>query len=67
MKTFNCFFVLVILLVLSINVSAQESIFFQVVPSDYTSIPGNGSFLGPLYSGARTYQLLIHEDLLISK
>jgi Secretion system C-terminal sorting domain len=64
MKTFNCFFVLVILLVLPINVSAQESIFFQVVPSDYTSIPGNGSFLGPLYSGARTYQLLIHEDLL---
>jgi hypothetical protein len=64
MKTLHCFFVLVIFLILSISVSAQESIFFQVVPSDYTSVPGNGSFLGPLYTGARTYQLLIHEDLL---
>jgi hypothetical protein len=64
MKTLHCSFVLVIFLILSVSVSAQESIFFQVVPSDYTSVPGNGSFLGPLYTGARTYQLLIHEDLL---
>lgn len=64
MKTFHCFFVLVLFLGFSINALPQESIQFQVVPSDYTNIPGNGSFLGPLYTSARTYQLLIHEDLL---
>ncbi|MFO7526789.1 MAG: T9SS type A sorting domain-containing protein, partial [Ignavibacteriaceae bacterium] len=37
-----------------------------VVPSDYTNVPGTATFLGPLYTAARTYQLLIHEDLLTS-
>ncbi|HZH72409.1 MAG TPA: T9SS type A sorting domain-containing protein, partial [Mariniphaga sp.] len=37
-----------------------------VVPFDYTNVPGTATFLGPLYTGARTYQLLIHEDLLTS-
>jgi hypothetical protein len=61
MKTIFTFFVF---LLFSISISAQEDILYQVVPSDYTSVPGTGSFLGPLYTGARTYQLLIHEDLL---
>lgn len=34
-----------------------------VVPSAFAS-GGNGSFIGPLASGQRTYQLLIHADML---
>lgn len=51
--------------VLSISAFAQEAIFYDVIPSDYTSTPGTATFLGPLYSGGRTCQLLIHEDQLV--
>lgn len=37
---------------------------FFVVPPEYETSPGTATFLGPLYTGARTYQLLIHEDEL---
>lgn len=36
----------------------------QVVPSTYENTPGTGIFVGPHATGARTYQLLMHEDIL---
>lgn len=36
----------------------------QTVPDAYDSTPGTGVFLGPMTIGARTYQLLMHADLL---
>lgn len=36
----------------------------QVVPSTYENTPGTTSFTGPHATGARTYQMLMHEDLL---
>ncbi len=42
----------------------QESVMNQVVPSDYATIAGTATFLGPLANSQRTYQLLIHESLL---
>ena len=35
-----------------------------VVPNGYSNVPGNNTFLGPLSTTARTYQLLIHADQL---
>lgn len=35
-----------------------------VVPSAFENTAGNGSFIGPLANGQRTYQLLIHADAL---
>jgi hypothetical protein len=62
MKTIFTFFVF---LLFSISISAQEDFMYQVLPTDYVSTPGTATFLGPLYTGARTYQLLIHEDQLV--
>ncbi len=39
---------------------------FTVMPPDYTSTPGPGTFTGPLTNTARTYQLLINSSLLTS-
>ncbi len=64
MKTIYSFLTIAAFFILTINVSAQEDILFQVVPSDYTSTPGNASFLSQFASSPRTYQLLIHESLL---
>jgi len=61
MKTFFTFFVF---LLFSFNVLAQEAIVYHVVPPDYTSTPGNGTFLSQFSTSARTYQLLMHESLL---
>jgi len=36
----------------------------QVVPPEYTNTPGTGSFIGPMATGQRTNQYLIHESLL---
>lgn len=43
-----------------------EEVEHLVVPPDYTATPGTSTFTGPLATTARTYQLLIHEDLLVS-
>jgi len=61
MKTIFTFFVF---LLFSFSISAQEDIMFLVVPSDYTSTPGTGQFSSQFYTTPRTYQLLIHQDLL---
>jgi len=61
MRTFLTFFVF---LLFSFNVWSQEAIIYQVVPSDYTSTPGNAGFTSQLANSARTYQLLMHESLL---
>ncbi len=37
---------------------------FHVIPPEYASAGGNVTFTGPAASGARTYQLLIHDTLL---
>jgi len=58
-------FTIFLFFVLSINAFSQDAILYDVIPSDYTSTPGTATFLGPLYSGARTCQLLIHEDQLV--
>lgn len=63
MKTIFTFFAI---LLFSFTVPAQVDIFYQVVPTDYTSTPGTATFLGPLYTSGRTNQLLIHEDQLVS-
>jgi len=65
MRTIYSFFTIAAFCILTFNVSAQEDILFQVVPSDYTSTPGTSAFLSQLASTPRTYQLLIHESLLI--
>lgn len=36
----------------------------QTVPGAYDAAPGTGVFLGPMTIGPRTYQLLIHADML---
>ena len=61
MKTIFTFFVF---LLFSFNVTAQEAIIYHVVPPDYASTPGNGTFLSQFSTSARTYQLLMHESLL---
>ncbi|MCW8803595.1 MAG: T9SS type A sorting domain-containing protein [Ignavibacteriaceae bacterium] len=63
MKTFFTFF---LFLLFSVSISAQEDIMMLVVPSDYTSTPGTGQFSSQFYTTPRTYQLLIHQDLLTS-
>jgi hypothetical protein len=65
MRTIYSFLTIAAFFILTINVSAQEDILFQVVPSDYTSTPGTSAFLSQLASTPRTHQLLIHESLLI--
>lgn len=62
MKIFFTFFVI---LLLSFNIGAQEAIIYHVVPPDYTNTPGNGAFTSQLSTTARTYQLLMHESLLV--
>jgi len=64
MKTICSFVTIAAFFILTLNVSAQEDILFHVVPPDYTSTPGNGSFLSQFANTPRTYQLLIHESLL---
>jgi hypothetical protein len=58
MKTFLTFFVF---LLFSITVLPQV---YQVIPPDYTTTPGTGSFLSQFSTSARTYQLLVHESIL---
>jgi hypothetical protein len=41
MKTIFYFLTIAALFILTISVSAQEDILFQVVPSDYTSTPAH--------------------------
>jgi len=65
MKTIYYFLTIAAFFILTINISAQEDILFQVVPSDYTSTPGTASFTSQFATTPRTYQLLIHESLLI--
>ena len=64
MKFFSTIFTILISIFFTFSVLAQEDILFHVVPSDYTSTPGNGTFLSQFASTPRTYQLLIHESLL---
>ncbi len=64
MKTISSFVTIAAFFILTLNVSAQEDILFHVVPPDYTSTPGNGTFLSQFANTPRTYQLLIHESLL---
>jgi len=61
-KTIFTFFSI---LLFSFTIPAQEDIFYHVIPTDYISIPGTATFLGPLYTSGRTNQLLIHEDQLV--
>ncbi|MCU0332478.1 MAG: hypothetical protein MUC75_03795 [Ignavibacteriaceae bacterium] len=61
MQTLFTFFVF---LLFSFSAIAQEAIVYHVVPSDYTSTPGNGAFTSQLSTTPRTYQLLMHESLL---
>jgi len=65
MKTIFTIFTFFVFLLFSISISAQKDFMYQVLPTDYVSTPGTATFLGPLYTGARTYQLLIHEDQLV--
>jgi hypothetical protein len=66
MKTLYTFLILIAVILFSFNSPAQnpEVIIYQTVPGDYDTVAGNATFLGPLYTGARTCQWLIHEDLL---
>lgn len=64
MKNHFTLFIFFLFLLFSFSVSAQESILFHVVPPSYTNTAGTASFLGPLYTSARTYQLLINENQL---
>lgn len=65
MRTFFTNLLFFAILLISVKVSGQgEALEFKVVPPDYTSTPGTGTFLGPLSTSQRTYQLLIHESLL---
>jgi hypothetical protein len=49
---------------LSIVLASSAFTQFHVVPPEYAGTPGTGTFLGPLATAQRTYQLLIHESLL---
>jgi Secretion system C-terminal sorting domain len=66
MKMFYTFLVLALIMLLSFKSFAQQpnDLIYQTIPEEYDSIAGDATFLGPLYSGERTYQLLIREDLL---
>lgn len=55
---------LTLLVLFSFSIIAQEVVVYHVVPSDYTSTPGNGAFLSQFATTPRTYQLLMHESLL---
>jgi len=58
MKTF---FTFCLFFLLTLSIGAQV---YHVVPPDYTSTPGTGTFLSQFANTARTYQLLMHESLL---
>jgi hypothetical protein len=58
MKTFLTIFVF---LLFSFTILPQV---YHVIPPDYTSTPGTGSFLSQFSTSARTYQLLVHESIL---
>ena len=67
MKQFITFPVIAVFII-SINLSyaqRQEIVVYRVVPPNYETTPGTATFLGPLANTQRTYQLLIHESLLI--
>jgi hypothetical protein len=67
MKTHYTFLVFMLAFLFSFYSPAQtDAIIYQTVPIDYDTVAGNVTFLGPLYTTARTYQLLIHEDQLIN-
>ena len=62
------YLLIVFMLLITSAASPQEVkvVDFTVVPSGYDAIPGTATFLGPLTSTQRTYQLLINEDQLTS-
>ena len=64
MKTLFSVFLLSVFLIFSYNISAQEDVIYQVIPSDYENTPGNGTFMSQFYTGPRTLQLLINESEL---
>lgn len=75
MKSIFSVFLVSFLFVVSIKVTAQhleeftptaspDSVLNNVVPLGYANTPGTGTFLSPLATSARTYQLLIHESQL---
>ncbi|MBZ0199667.1 MAG: hypothetical protein K8H86_07360, partial [Ignavibacteriaceae bacterium] len=75
MKAFSTFLFLSFLFFVSANLTAQrsqdftppaspDSILYNVVPLDYASTAGPGTFLSPLANSARTYLMLIHENQL---
>lgn len=50
--------------VLALSVLFAAPALGQVVPSTYENTPGTSLFIGPHASGARTYQMLMHQDLI---
>lgn len=66
MKSFFSVFMITFLLTFSLYSAAQQAgdVDTQVIPPAYAGTPGTAGFLGPLANAQRTYQLLIHEDLL---
>lgn len=66
MKSFFSVFMIAFLLTFSLYSTAQQAgeVDTQVIPPAYSGTPGTAGFLGPLANAQRTYQLLIHEDLL---
>jgi hypothetical protein len=64
MRVIYSFLTIAVFFIFTLNVSAQGDILFHVIPPDYTSAPGNATFLSQFASSPRTYQLLIHESLL---
>jgi hypothetical protein len=59
-------FMVAFFLTLSLYSTAQQvgDVDSRVIPPSYAGTPGTAGFLGPLSNSQRTYQLLIHEDLL---
>lgn len=66
MKSFFSVFMIAFLLTFSLYSAAQQAgdVDAKVIPPAYVSTPGTAGFLGPLANTQRTYQLLIHADLL---
>ncbi|MEZ6232658.1 MAG: GC-type dockerin domain-anchored protein [Phycisphaerales bacterium] len=51
---------------LAVVLAAGSASFGVVVPNDRDGVAGNGGFLSPLASSARSYQMVIHADELAS-
>ncbi len=66
MKSIYTFLIVGLATIFSFGAFAQQAqgTQFFVVPPEYETSPGTATFLGPLYTGARTCQWLIHEDEL---